>query len=113
MDIAASIQQANRRGDYKICQSIQKEYKKKISVLPVVWQLCCKCKKFMKKILKISDHSLLQVMRVLGSALITWYQYPKNKRINDQKDKIHGAYLGLKFETSEIKKELDECGKLY
>ena len=49
----------------------------------------------------------------LGAALAFWYMHLKKERITKKTDKMHGSYLGPKYNKKEISDELDKIGAKY
>ncbi len=49
----------------------------------------------------------------IGAALALWHIHQNNKKIEFDKEKMNGSYLGPSFNSSEIERDLSNCGAVF
>ena len=114
MDIAASVQAVIEESILKITRSLYQEYK--IPNLCLAGGVALNCVAN-GKILRDNSFKNLWIQPAagdaggsLGAALGYWYKELKKPRPNPKGDGMKGSYLGPIYNTSEIKKTLENLG---
>ena len=111
MDIAASVQSITEEVVLRLAKNIAREYKiKNLCMAGGVALNCVANGKILKD--KIFENIWVQPAAgdaggSLGAALGYWYHELKNNRIVDVSDSMKGSYLGPKFDSEKIKRELN------
>ena len=106
MDLAASIQVVTEEIVIKLAKSLKKETGLKNLCLSGGVALNCVANgKLIKE--KIFENIWIQPASgdagsSIGAALVSWYQFLKNKRIINNEDSMKGSYLGCSFKNEEI-----------
>ena len=108
MDLAASVQKVTEEVVIKLAKGLQKETgKKNLCIAGGVALNCVANGKLHNE--KIFENIWIQPASgdagsALGAALLSWYQYHKNKRKVNRNDSMKGSYLGCNFSNIEIVK---------
>ena len=111
MDIAASVQSVTEEIVLRLAKNIASEYKiKNLCMAGGVALNCVANGKILKN--KIFENIWVQPAAgdaggSLGAALAYWHQELKNNRTVDEYDSMKGSYLGPKFDSEYIKRELN------
>ena len=111
MDIAASVQSVTEEIVLRLAKNIASEYKiKNLCMAGGVALNCVANGKILKN--KIFENIWVQPAAgdaggSLGAALAYWHQELKNNRTVDGHDSMKGSYLGPKFDSEYIKRELN------
>jgi len=118
MDLAASIQKVTEDIVSRLAKSIAKETGERNLCLAGGVALNCVANGILLRE-NIFDNIWIQPAAgdaggALGAALTIWYlHYNKQRKISTQRDSMKGAYLGPRFNDSEIETELKTCGAVY
>jgi carbamoyltransferase len=115
MDLAASVQKVTEDIVIQITKNIAKETGEKNLCLAGGVALNCVANGILLRE-KIFDNIWIQPAAgdaggALGAALAAWHLHHANKRIvSEERDGMHGTFLGPHFSNSEIEAELKACG---
>lgn len=115
MDLAASIQEVTEDIVVQIARNIARETGEKNLCLAGGVALNCVVNGILLRE-KIFDNIWIQPASgdaggALGAALSVWYlHYGKDRTVSEERDSMHGAYLGPSFKDSEIESALLACG---
>ncbi len=117
MDLAASIQQVTEEVVLRLARTIHKETGEKNLCLAGGVALNCVAN---GRILRDGPFENLWIQPAagdaggaLGAAAIVWHDYLDAERQVNGSDTMRGSYLGPKFETDEIRTQLDAHGAVY
>ena len=117
MDIAASIQQVTEEVVLRLARTIHNETGEKNLCLAGGVALNCVAN---GRILREGPFENLWIQPAagdaggaLGAAAIAWHDYVGAERQVNGSDAMNGSYLGPKFETADIRAQLDAHGAVY